>query len=172
MPELVPLLNKETIEKKVAAAADRISSDYNGREVIMIGVLKGSVIFISDLIRHLTIPVKIDFIGVSSYGSDDSPSEKIRLTKEVQIDIENKDVIIVEDIVDTGLTLSWLIDRLSSLGLRSLKVCTFLDKRERRKADVMIDYSCHVVDKGFIVGYGLDYAENYRNLPDVYCMKF
>lgn len=171
MPELIPLLDKKTIEEKVAAVADMISSDYEGREVILIGVLKGAVIFLSDIARRLAIPVTIDFIGVSSYGNEDSPSE-ICLTKEVRIDIANKNVIIVEDIVDTGRTLSWLIERLESRGPRSLKICTFIDKRERRKADIKIDYSCHVVQEGFIVGYGLDYAENYRNLPDVYCVKF
>ena len=172
MPELIPILKKDVIEKKVAAVAKIISSDYKDRELILVGVLKGSVIFLSDLVRHLTIPVTIDFMGVSSYGSENSSSGAIRVTKEVAIDLKGKDVMIVEDIVDTGLTLSFLVDHMKSLGSKSVAVCTFLDKRERRQTDIKIDYACHVLEEGFIVGYGLDYAEQYRNLPDIYCMKF
>lgn len=173
MPKLIPLLKRDAIEKKVAAVAEKISTDYKDRELVLIGVLKGSVIFLSDLARRLTIPVVIDFMGTSSYGSEDSSSGEIRVTKEVAIDLNNRDVMIVEDIVDTGLTLGFLVDYMKALGSKSVSVCTFLDKRERRETGVKIDYACHVVDGGgFIVGYGLDYAEQYRNLPDIYCMKF
>lgn len=168
MSELIPVLSKNDIEEMVISVGQRISSDYHGRELVIIGVLKGAFIFASDLIRHITVPVKVDFIRISSYGSDTASSGNIRLLKEIDIDIKDKDVLIIEDIVDTGLSLAFIINYLKSLGSKTLKVCTLLDKRERRKANVKIDYVCHVAEKGFIVGYGLDYAEDYRNLPDIY----
>ena len=168
MPNLVPVLKKDEIEILVAELAKKISSDYQDRELILIAVLKGAFIFLSDLIRQLTIAVKVDFIRVASYGSNTSSSGKIQLTKEVEIDIKNKDVLVVEDIIDTGLTLTYIVDYLKSFGPKSVKVCTFLDKIERRKSDIEIDYAGHVVEKGFLVGYGLDCAEDYRYLPAVY----
>ncbi len=174
MPELIPVLRKDSIDKMVAEVAHKISSDYKDRELVLIGVLKGAFIFLADLARHLTIPVKIDFVRVASYGSGTSSSGNIRLTKEIEIDIKNKDVLIVEDIVDTGLTLAYLIDYLNSFGPNTVKICSLLDKSERRKTEIKIDYACHVVEKGlgFIVGYGIDYNEDYRHLPDIYHLKF
>jgi hypoxanthine phosphoribosyltransferase len=171
MPDLVPVLNKDDITKTVQLLAKRISSEYHGRELVLIAVLKGAFVFLSDLIRQITIPVKIDFIRVSSYGDGTSSSGKIEITKTVDIDIKDKDVLIIEDIVDTGLTLSWLIDYFKSLEPKTVKVCALIDKYERRKCDIDIDYVGHVVDKGFLVGYGLDYAEEYRNLPEIYHLK-
>ncbi len=168
MPELIPVLKKNDIEKMIRDVGQIISSDYQGCELILIGVLKGAFIFTSDLIRHITVPLKIDFIRVSSYGCETASSENIILAKEIEIDIKNKDVLIVEDIVDTGLSLAYIINYLKSFGSKTLKVCTLLDKQERRKANVKVNYACHVVEKGFLVGYGLDYAEKYRNLPDIY----
>ncbi|MDM8521825.1 hypoxanthine phosphoribosyltransferase, partial [Desulfococcaceae bacterium HSG8] len=133
--------------------------------------LKGAFIFISDLIRHLTIPVKVDFIRVCSYGSDSSSSGNIRLTKEIEIDIKDKDVLVIEDIVDTGLTLDYIIDYLNSFTPKTVKVCALFDKEERRATEVRIDYAGQVVTEGFLVGYGLDYAEKYRDLPEIYHMK-
>jgi len=172
MPELIPFLQKDSIDKMVAEVARKISSDYKNRELVLIGVLKGAFIFLADLARHLTIPVKIDFVRVASYGSGTSSSGNIRLTKEIEIDIKNKDVLIVEDIADTGLTLTYLIDYLNSFGPNTVKVCSLLDKIERRKTKIKIDYTCHAVEKGFLVGYGIDYNEDYRQLPDIYCLKF
>lgn len=171
MPKLIPILKKDVIAGKVAELALRISDDYKDTEPVLIGILKGAFVFMSDLMRCLTIPVQVDFICASSYGSGTSTSGNIKLTKELGIDICNKDVIIVEDIIDTGLTLSYIIEYLKSFGPKSIRVCTMLDKRERRKADIKIDYSCHVVEEGFLVGYGLDYAEKYRNLPEIYHLK-
>ena len=171
MPDLVPVLNRRDIEKAVAAVAERISPDYNGREPIFIGVLNGAFIFLSDLVRHITIPIKIDFIRVSSYGSSDHPSGHIRLTKRIELDIRDRDILIVEDIVDSGLTLKYIMTYLESFGPKSLKICALVDKHERRKAEIRIDYTCHTVETGFLVGYGLDYAEGYRNLPDIYRLK-
>jgi hypoxanthine phosphoribosyltransferase len=171
MPELIPILNKNDIDNMVARVARKISSDYQDRELILIGILKGAFVFLSDLVRHLTIPVKLDFIRVCSYGSEVSSSGNIRLTKEIEIDVTNKDVLLVEDIVDTGLTLSYILDYLKAFGPKTVKICTLLDKHERRNANIKIDYACHKVDKGFLVGYGLDYNENYRNLAGIYHLK-
>lgn len=171
MLEFIPVLKKNDIDKMVVAVARKISSDYKDRELILIGVLKGSFVFLSDLIRNLSIPVKVDFVGVSSYSDKTSSSGKIQLTKNIEINIKNKNVLVVEDIVDSGLTLAWLIDYLMSFEPETVNVCALLDKRERRKTQIQIDYTGHVVQEGFLVGYGLDYAEDYRNLPEIYHLK-
>lgn len=155
----------------VARVARRISSDYQDRELILIGILKGAFVFLSDLARHLTIPVKLDFIRVCSYGSDVSSSGNIRLTKEIEIDVNNKDVLLVEDIVDTGLTLSFIIDYLKTFNPKTVKICALLDKHERRSENIKIDYACHEAAEGFLVGYGLDYNEDYRYLAGIYHLK-
>lgn len=171
MPVLIPVLRENEIERKVASVGARISSDYKGRDLVLVGVLKGAFIFLSDLARHIDIPVLIDFIQVSSYGSGTSSSGDIRLCKPLDIDVRKKDVLIVEDIVDTGLTLSYLVNCFSSLGAESVKVCAMIDKHERRQTDIGVDYACHVVREGFLVGYGLDYDERYRDLPGIYHLK-
>jgi hypoxanthine phosphoribosyltransferase len=171
MPELVPVLSKKDIDSLVKQVAYRISTDYRNHDLILVGVLKGVFIFLSDLVRCLDIPVQIDFIRISSYGSDVSSSGEIRLTKDIEVDIKDKDVLIVEDIVDTGLTLKYLIDYLKSYHPKTIKVCVFIDKHERRESDIAIDYSCHDVAKGFLVGYGLDYNEDYRYLSGIYHLK-
>ena len=171
MSEFIPVLTKKEIDAQVSHIAQVISADYKDRELILIGILKGAFIFLSDLIRQLSIPVKVDFMCVSSYGDHTTSSGRIKLIKDVDIDINNKDVLIVEDIVDTGITLSYLVDHLYASGASSVRICTLIDKRERRETDVRVDYACHTVDKGFLVGYGLDYAEFYRNLPEVYHLK-
>ena len=168
MAELIPVLTQDDIETLVAAMASRISSDYQNRNLVLIGVLKGAFIFISDLVRQLSIPVEIDFIRVLSYGSGVSSSGNIQLTKDIETDIKNKDVLIVEDIVDTGLTLKYLIDYLKTYHPKTVGVCTLLDKHERREVDVKIDYIGHTVSEGFLVGYGLDYDEDYRYLPGIF----
>ena len=171
MPELIPVLKKSEINNMVAQVARRISSDYQDHELILIGVLKGAFVFLSDLMLNLSIPVQVDFIRVASYGSDTSSSGRINLTKAVEIDVKSKDVLVVEDIVDTGLTLSYIIDYLKSFKPKTVKVCTLLDKRQRRQANVKIDYACHIVTEGFLVGYGLDYDEDYRDLPEIYHLQ-
>ena len=171
MPELIPVLKRNDINNMVAQVARRISSDYQDHELILIGVLKGAFVFLSDLMLNLSIPVQVDFIRVASYGSDTSSSGRINLTKAIEIDVKNKDVLVVEDIVDTGLTLSYIIDYLKSFQPKTVKVCTLLDKRQRRQANVKIDYACHIVTEGFLVGYGLDYDEDYRDLPEIYHLQ-
>jgi hypoxanthine phosphoribosyltransferase len=171
MPELIPILNKKEIEKKVHAVAQQISTDYAGCDLLFIGVLKGAFVFLSDLIRQVTIPVKVEFVRVSSYGGNTSSTGHIKLAYKPESDLKNKDVLIVEDIIDTGLTICYLLDYFSSFGPNSVQVCTLIDKRERRDKKIKIRYTCHVVEEGFLVGYGLDYAEKYRYLPDIYCLK-
>jgi hypoxanthine phosphoribosyltransferase len=172
MPVLIPVLGKDEIDRLVTAVAQKISSDYRDRELILIGVLKGAFVFLSDLMRKMSIPAKVDFVRVASYGSDTSSCGKIQLIKELEIDIRNKDVLVVEDIVDTGCTFRYLMDYVRSRSPRTIKVCALIDKRERRESEVVIDYVCHVVEQGFLVGYGLDYAEDYRYLPGIYHLKF
>ncbi|MBU1052965.1 MAG: hypoxanthine phosphoribosyltransferase [Proteobacteria bacterium] len=171
MHELIPLLKKDVIYMRVAEVARKISADYKDSELVLVGILKGAFVFMSDLMRCLTIPVEVDFIGTSSYGSDTNSSGKINLTKQLDINIKNKNVLIIEDIVDTGSTLVYLINYLKSFAPKSIKICALLDKHERRKADIKVDYSCYVIESGFLVGYGLDYAEKYRNLPEIYQLK-
>ena len=171
MPELIPVLSEEEIELAVANLAEKISADYRGRELVLVGVLKGAFVFLADLSRHLTIDVMVDFVRLTSYGMNRSSSGEVRLTKELEIDIENKDVLIIEDIIDTGLSLTFLVDYIQSFKPRSVRICTMIDKRERRQTDIQIDYAAHVVERGFLVGYGLDHAEIYRNLRAVYDLK-
>ncbi len=172
MPELIPVLKRDEIARKVAAMAKAISRDYQGRQLVLIGVLKGAFIFLSDLARHLELDdVKIDFLRAASYGDGTSSSETIHLIKDIDTDIRGKDVLIVEDILDTGLTLSFLTEHLKAHNPNSIRTCAFIDKSERRKVAVDADYVGHKVKEGFLVGYGLDYAEAYRNLPDIYHLK-
>ena len=172
MPELIPVLEKNEISNLVAQVALKISSDYQDKELILIAVLKGAFIFLSDLVRCLSIPVKVDFVGASSYDNSTSSGGTIHLTKKVEIDLTNKDILVVEDIVDTGLTLSYIVDYLKTYNPNTIKVCTLIDKRERRRKAIQIDYTCHMASKGFLVGYGLDYNDKYRELPGVYRLKF
>jgi hypoxanthine phosphoribosyltransferase len=172
MPEFIPVINKRDIQRRIIKIAETISTDYQGRELVLIGVLKGAFLFLADLARELTLErVKIDFLQASSYGADTVSSESIVLKKDIDVDIRGKDVLVVEDIVDTGLTLAYLISHLEGFRPNSIKVCAMIDKKERRKATIRVDYACTTIDKGFLVGYGLDYAEDYRNLPEIYHMK-
>jgi len=172
MPDFTPVLKEDEIQRQISRIAKIISADYQGRELVLVGVLKGAFLFLADLARELTLEhVKIDFLQASSYGADTISSGNVVLKKDIDVDIRGKDVIVVEDIVDTGLTLTFLIDHLKTLGPNSVKVCAMIDKKERRKAAIQVDYACSAVEKGFLVGYGLDYAEDYRNLPAIYHLK-
>ncbi len=161
------MLSAEEIEGRVRTMAESISNDYRDKRPLMIGVLKGAVIFLSDLIRCLTIPVEIDFIAVSSYGNSTATSGVVRILKDLEQSIEGKDVLIVEDIVDTGLTLNYLVENLGSRQPKSLKVVTLLDKPDRRKVSFEPDYCGFIIPDRFVVGYGLDYGEDYRQLSDL-----
>jgi len=171
MPDLKLVLNKEEIDQAVSTLARRISAAYHGRELVLVGILNGAFIFLADLVRHLTIPVKIDFIRIASYGSGTSSSGDIRMTKELELDVKHKWVLVVEDIIDTGSTLSFLIDYIRSFEPASIEICTMIDKHERRETRVKAAYIGHTVEKGFLVGYGLDYAGDYRHLPAIYDLQ-
>lgn len=172
-PETLTLLySQETIRAQVTALADRISSDYPEGGLVMIGVLKGAFMFLADLVRALRIPVSIDFVQLSSYGSSTTSAGTVTILKDIQASIEDKDVIIVEDIIDTGVTVAFLKDELKRRKPRSVKVCALLDKRFRRVASIDADYVGIFMEKDhFVVGYGLDVAERYRNLAEVYCIE-
>jgi hypoxanthine phosphoribosyltransferase len=172
MPDFTPVLKKNDIESQISKIAAIISEDYRDRELVLVGVLKGAFVFLADLARQLKLErIIIDFLQASSYGADTVSSGDIVLKKDIDVDIDDKDVLVVEDIVDTGLTLAYLIDHLRSRNPRSIRVCAMIDKKERRQSTVTVDYACTTVDQGFLVGYGLDYAENFRNLPEIYHMK-
>ena len=162
------LFSRTTIQKRVQELAGQISSDYAGRELVVIGILKGAFIFMADLIREISIPCNIDFVRVASYGASSENSGKVVMTKDIETSIKGRDILIVEDIVDTGLTLQYLVEWLKERNPHSLKICVFLDKRKRRKVSFEADYVGFTIDDGFVVGYGLDFNEQYRFFPDVY----
>jgi hypoxanthine phosphoribosyltransferase len=165
------LYSRELIQKRVREIAGRLSADYAGRELVVIGILKGAFIFMADLIRAMTIPCQIDFVRVASYGAGQESSGKVVMTKDIETSIAGRDVLIVEDIVDTGLTLTYLVNWLKERNPSSIKVCVFLDKRKRRKVSFEADYVVFTMDDGFVVGYGLDFNEQARYLPEVYIIK-
>ncbi len=161
------LISKKELDKQVEELGTRISKDYEGKELVIIGVLKGGFIFLADLARQITIPVDIDFISVSSYGDSSKSSGVVKIIKDVDINISGKHVLIVEDIIDTGLTLNHLVELLKTRGPLSVEICAALDKPSRRKAEVHVKYKGIEIPDEFVVGYGLDYAGKYRNLPEV-----
>jgi hypoxanthine phosphoribosyltransferase len=159
------LINEAQIQSRVRELGEVISRDYCGKHPIVIGILKGSLIFMADLIRRLTIPLSIDYVAVSSYGRSTDSSGVVKIVKDLDEPIEGRHVLVVEDIVDTGLTLRYLLDNLQSRGPSSISVCVLLDKPSRRKVDIVPDYCGFEIPDEFVVGYGLDYAESYRNMP-------
>jgi len=165
------LMTEEEIKQANNKIGAQITKDYQGKELLVVGILKGSSIFMSDLIRNINLPLQIDYMVVSSYGSATESSGVVRIVKDLQHSIENKHILIVEDIVDTGLTLAYIKEILQGREPASIKICTLLDKPARRKKDVKIDYIGAEVPDGFIIGYGIDYAEYYRNLPYVAILK-
>jgi len=164
---LKPLFSKQDIHKAIKRLAAAISRDYRGEEVICVCILKGSFMFTSDLIRQIKVPTVVDFIRVSSYGTGMESKGEVTITKDLEMDISGKNVLIVEDIIDSGLTLKWIRDMLASRNPRSLRIVALVDKKARRKVDVPCDYVGFTIEDGFIVGYGIDHAEKYRNLPDI-----
>ncbi len=165
------LLSEKEIRERVAQIGAQISEDYAGKELLMISVLKGSVAFMADLMRAVTIPVGIDFMAVSSYGTGVKTSGVVKIIKDLDQPLEGRDLLIVEDILDSGKTLGYLIDILGQRGPRSVRIATLLDKPDRREVNIRPDYVGFVVPDEFVVGYGLDYAEKYRNLPFVAVLK-
>ncbi len=169
---LSPCIAAEELEKHVNRLADEINHDYADKHLVLVGVLKGSIVFLADLMRRLSMPVEIDFVRMSSYGMGAESSGTVHISKDVEVSIQDHHVLIVEDIIDTGYTLKYLVEHLASRNPKSVKVCALIDKYERRKVDFQADYVGLRLEKGFIVGYGLDYAERHRNLPAIYEVQF
>ena len=165
------LLTEEQIKAKVKELGQKITEDYRGKNLMIIGILKGAVVFLADLVREIRAPLKIDFMAVSSYGASTKSSGAVRILKDLDTSVEDKHVLIVEDIVDSGLTLKYLKENLARRHPLSLKIATLLDKPERREVDVHPDYNGFKIPNEFVVGYGLDYNEVYRNLPYVGVLK-
>ena len=165
------LISEEEIAKRVKELGKQLTEDYKGKELLVVGILKGCMLFLSDLVRTIDLPLTLDFMVVSSYGATTKSSGVVRIVKDLEREIEGKDVLIVEDIVDTGLTLSYLVENFKARNPKSVKVCSLLDKPDRRKAQVEIQYIGFKIPDEFVVGYGLDYGENYRNLPFVCVLK-
>jgi hypoxanthine phosphoribosyltransferase len=170
-PNLETLFSAQQIQQRIAELGIQIAREYEGRNPLLIGVLKGACIFISDLLRAIDLRLGIEFMAISSYGSSTRTSGEVRIIKDLDVPIEGRDILVVEDIVDTGLTLSYLMANLKSRGATSVKLVALLDKHERREREVEIDYLGFPIPDAFVVGYGLDFAERYRNLPFIAVVK-
>ena len=161
------LIDRETLQRRISELGEEISADYAGRDLLLVGVLKGAVFFMADLMRGLTIPCEIDFMAISSYGDSTDSSGVVRILKDLDINIEGRDVLVVEDIIDSGLTLSYLMRNLEAREPATLEICALLTKPERREIEVPVRYVGFEIPNRFVIGYGLDFAERYRNLPYV-----
>jgi hypoxanthine phosphoribosyltransferase len=161
------LIDEHTLRNRIVELGEEVSRDYAGRELLLIGVLKGAVFFMADLMRQLTVSCEVDFMAISSYGASTDSSGVVRILKDLDINIESRDVLVVEDIIDSGLTLSYLMRNLESREPATLEVCALLTKPERRQIDVPVRYVGFEIPNRFVIGYGLDFAERYRNLPYV-----
>lgn len=162
------LITKEQIEKRIVELGDEISKDYQGKKLYVLSLLRGSFIYTADLVRQISVPTKIGFMTTSSYGHDEVSSGVVKIVNDIPDEIEGYDVLVVDDIVDTGITMKFVIDHVASLGAKSVKSCVLLDKPERRKVDIKPDYCCFEIPDIFVVGYGLNYGDYYRNIPYVF----
>lgn len=165
------LITYDELQKKIKEIGKNISNDYQGKDLMLVGVLKGAFMFLGDLAKNIDIPLTIDFMAVSSYGHSTESSGVVRILKDLEGSIEGKDILLVEDIIDTGLTLNYLVNNLRSRGAASVKICTLLDKPERRLVDMKLAYKGFDIPDEFVVGYGIDFAEGYRNLSDICILK-
>ena len=163
---------EEEVDNKIKELGEQISKDYEGKEIHLVCVLRGGSFFMCELAKRITVPVSLDFMSVASYGNDTKSSGAVRIVKDLDDSLEGKDVLVVEDIIDSGRTLSYLLELLKDRKPNSLKLCTLLDKPDRRVVDVNIDYTAFQVPDEFVVGYGLDYAQKYRNLPYIGVVEF
>ena len=170
-PQLKILHSRDDIATQVKRLADEISSDFSGEEVLLICVLKGSFLFFADLVREISVPTVVDFVRLASYGSETQSSGIVEMRKDVEMSLKNKNVIIVEDIIDSGLTIETLYHRLQQREPKTLKVCTLIDKRGRREVEFEAEYIGLSMNDGFIIGYGLDLDERYRNLSEIYLVE-
>lgn len=162
------LISKEEIEKKVAELGSRISKEYEGKNLYVLSLLRGSFIFAADLVRHITVPTKIGFMTTSSYGHSEVSTGSVKIINDIPDNIEGFDVLIVDDIVDTGITMDFVVNHVKSLGASSVNCCVLLDKPERRKVDITPNYCCFQIPDVFVVGYGLNYGDYYRNVPYIF----
>jgi hypoxanthine phosphoribosyltransferase len=170
MPEFIPLISQQEIKEKTREIGQKISRDYKDLDLVVVGVLKGAFVFLADLVRQISIDHEIDLLGAASYEGTSSTGQ-IVFTKQPDLELKGRDVLLVEDIVDTGWTIAKTVEAMQLLNPRSIKICALIDKNERREAQINVDYSCFCIDGGFIVGYGLDYNEKYRNLPAIFNLK-
>ena len=166
------MISEEELKAKVEELGKRIEKDFQGEELLVVGILKGASVFVADLIRNINLDVNIDFMSVSSYGNSTESSGVVKILKDLDVNIKGKNVLIVEDIIDSGLTLSNLVATLETREPKSLKICTLLDKPDRRVVDVKVDYTGFQIPDEFVVGYGLDYDQRYRNLPFIDIVEF
>lgn len=166
------LLTEEEVDKRICEIGQQISKDYAGKQVHLVCVLKGGSFFMCELAKRITVPVSLDFMSVSSYGGETKSSGVVKIVKDLDESLQDKDVLVVEDIVDSGRTLSYLLEMLRDRGPKSLRLCTLLDKPERRVVDVNVDYTGFQIPDEFVVGYGLDYDQRYRNLPYIGVIEF
>ncbi|MHB9073830.1 MAG: hypoxanthine phosphoribosyltransferase [Desulfobaccales bacterium] len=165
------LISREAIARRVAELGEQIGRDYAGRDLVMVGVLKGVFIFMADLVRALPFSVEVDFVRLCSYGAGTTTSGEVHITKDVELSLTDRDVLIIEDIVDTGLSMAFLKRHLASHQPRSVKICCLIDKKERREVEVPLDYVGFPIEKGFLVGYGLDCGEQSRTLPEIFILE-
>ncbi|OFZ20554.1 MAG: hypoxanthine phosphoribosyltransferase [Bdellovibrionales bacterium GWB1_55_8] len=165
-------LNRHEIDAAVQSIANRVNADYEGRQVLLVGVLKGAIVFMADLVRHLKIEHEVEFVRLSSYGKARTSSGTVTILKDIQADIRDKHVIIVEEIIDSGRTLKFLYERIKAAGPASVEIVTLLDKAAKRVVDTPVKYVGRVIDDQFLIGYGLDLEEHCRNLPDIYYLKY
>ncbi len=170
--QLAPRFSQEELQNRLDKMAAQINRDYEGKSLVLIGILKGAFVFLADLARRITSPVEVDFVRLASYGDSDVSSGEVRITKDIEMPIEGRHVLVVEDIVDTGTTLSWYLEQLRARRPESVRVCALVDKYEQRRVEVPLDYVGIRTESGFLVGYGLDFAERHRNLPGIYEVQF
>lgn len=169
--ELTEIISEEAIQKRIIELGSQISQDYDGRELVVVGILKGAFIFMADLVRHIDCKLKMDFVRLASYGSSCDSSGTVCITKDIELDVNGKDVLVVEDIIDTGHTLKYFSEVLKLHYCKSVKICCLIDKKERREVEIQADYVGFQIEKGFLVGYGLDYAEDYRHLKGIFHLR-
>lgn len=166
------MISEESVDKRIHEIGEQLSEDYAGKQIHLVCVLKGGSFFMCELAKRITVPVSLDFMSVSSYGTETKSSGVVRIVKDLDESIEDKDVLVVEDIIDSGRTLSYLLEMLEDRGPKSLRLCTLLDKPDRRVVDVHVDYTGFQIPDEFVVGYGLDYDQKYRNLPYIGVVEF
>ena len=165
------LITEEKIKKRVKELGEMISSDYSGREIVVIGILKGAWIFMADIVREMSMPVSCDFLGVSSYHDSTVSSEEVKLVSDIRVPVGGRDILLIDDIIDTGFSIKFIKEYLQSKGPSSIKLCVLLDKPSRRKVDITVDYRGFTIPDRFVVGYGLDCGERYRNLPYIAALQ-